>query len=88
MLTAQDHGVPPPERTTAGTALKITRSVSIHIDAPKLFQGDATYALTPTPTGTRLEQKGSWRYADAFSRLMEPLVTPQANAKGARTSPG
>lgn len=64
------------------TAYDPPRSVSIHIDAPKLFQGDATYTLTPTPTGTRLEQKGSWRYADAFSRLMEPLVTPQANAKG------
>jgi uncharacterized protein YndB with AHSA1/START domain len=58
------------------------RRVGVRIAAPKMFTGDVTYTLTPTATGTRLEQYGRWHYDDAFARLMVPLITPQANAKG------
>jgi uncharacterized protein YndB with AHSA1/START domain len=58
------------------------RHVGVHIGAPKMFTGDVTYTLTPTAGGTRLEQYGRWHYDDAFARLMVPLITPQANAKG------
>jgi len=64
------------------TAYDKPRMVSVHIEAPGMFAGDLTYTLTPTATGTRLAQKGTWRYGDLFSRLMEPLITPQANAQG------
>jgi hypothetical protein len=64
------------------TAYDRPRAVSVHINAPGMFEGDLTYTLTPTATGTRLAQAGRWRYGDPLSRLMEPLITPHANAKG------
>jgi hypothetical protein len=46
-----------------------------------MFEGDATYTLTATPTGTLLKTDSAWRYFDPFSQLMEPLITPEAIKK-------
>lgn len=64
------------------TAYDKPRRVSVHIELVEMFQGDVTYTLTPTSYGTRLEQSGKWHYGDPFARLMEPLIAPQAEAKG------
>lgn len=59
------------------------RKVSVHLAVAGSFTGDASYVLTPTATGTHLESIGDWQYQNPVVRLMEPLVTPQANAKSA-----
>lgn len=64
------------------TAYDPPRSVTVHIAAHGMFEGDVSYHLTPIKGGTQLEQVGQWHYDDAFARLMVPLITPQANAKG------
>lgn len=63
------------------TATDKPRSVSAHVGVTGMFEGDATYTLVPTATGTRLESDSRWRYTEPFARLMEPLVTQQAIAK-------
>lgn len=72
----------PMEIPSVVTAYDPPRSVTVHIAAPGMFEGDVTYHLTPVRGGTQLEQLGKWHYSDAFARLMVPLITPQANAKG------
>ena len=63
------------------TAYDAPHSYSCKIQVEKMFTGDATYRLTPVANGTRVDAISSWRYADAFSRFMEPLITPEAEKK-------
>jgi hypothetical protein len=45
------------------------------------FDGTSTWKLTDLGGRTRFESEGSFRYHSAMFRLMEPLITPQAQKK-------
>ena len=63
------------------TAYDAPNRFSCRIEMAKMFTGDATYKLTPIATGTRVEAISTWHYSDAFSQLMEPFITPEAEKK-------
>lgn len=57
-------------------------SLEVEITAPMGFDGRMAYRLTESAPGrTRLEIDARFRYHHWFAALMEPLVTPQAQAK-------
>lgn len=57
------------------------RMVTVRLGAREAFSGEASFTLTPTATGTRLETRGRWEYVEPFAKLMEPLITPEALKK-------
>lgn len=55
---------------------------SVRISAAGSFDGQQTYAIENLGAGrTRLSIDGSYRYAQWFAALMEPLITPAAEKK-------
>ena len=48
---------------------------------PPGYTVNAMYELSRVPTGTRLHYVGSSDYASVFARVMEPIITPQAQKK-------
>ena len=64
------------------TSVEPNRSITVHIDAEGAFSGDSSFTLTDLGNGhTRFENTGTFRYSQWFARLLEPLVTPQAEKK-------
>lgn len=56
--------------------------LSVHITSePAGFSVDAVYQLTSTGGGTRLHYVGHADYEGVFTRMMEPLITPQSQKK-------
>jgi uncharacterized protein YndB with AHSA1/START domain len=56
--------------------------VEVKMGSEGMFDGVASYNLVDLGNGrTRLESKGHYHYAQAFARLMEPLIMPQARKK-------
>lgn len=57
-------------------------SMGVHVELPRMFEGDVLYKLTDLGGGrTRMEQDGRYHYFDRFAALMEPMVTPDAMRK-------
>jgi len=57
-------------------------SLNMRIASSGMFSGTAAYTLTSLPGGgTRLQNAGSYRYEMWYSRLLEPLVRPEARKK-------
>ncbi len=55
----------------------------VELTSPIGFSGVMTYSLEDLGGGrTRLTTSAHWVYGHWFASLMEPVVTPQANAKG------
>lgn len=64
------------------TAEDAPRSGAAHLLVPGSFEGDASYTITDLGNGrSRLTQKTSFRYLQAFFALLEPLITPEARKK-------
>jgi uncharacterized protein YndB with AHSA1/START domain len=64
------------------TALDPGRRVSARIELPRGFEGEYTYTLAEAGAGrTRVEHVGTYRYHHWFARLLEPVVTRQAQKK-------
>jgi uncharacterized protein YndB with AHSA1/START domain len=58
------------------------RGFDVQIAMARAFDGTTRYLLTDLGAGrTRLEQDGTYHYQQWFARLLEPLVTPQAQKK-------
>ena len=58
------------------------QQMGVHIEVPKMFEGDVFYKLTDLGAGrTRVEQDARFHYKDRFAALMEPMVTPEAMRK-------
>jgi uncharacterized protein YndB with AHSA1/START domain len=55
--------------------------VDVKVSMDGGFEGAYTYTLEPTAAGTRVTLAGSSRYHAWIARLLEPLVTPQAQKK-------
>ncbi len=56
--------------------------VTFHAEVAGSFKGDEVYRLTALGNGrTRLDQVGQCQYQMWIARLMEPLITPQAEKK-------
>src|SRR5262249_49916754 len=54
----------------------------VRLASQGMFSGSQDYRLTPLGNGrTRLEIQGKYEYSMWMARLMEPLVTPAAQAK-------
>ena len=51
------------------------------MDSPLGFTGTVDYTLEDLSGRTRLTMVGRFRYTHWFYNLLEPLVTPQAQAK-------
>jgi len=59
-----------------------THQLGVHIESPGQYSGDAFYELTELDNGrTRLDEDVRVRYTDRFSRLLEPMMTPDAMRK-------
>ncbi len=57
-------------------------SMTITIGMPAMFDGRSTATFRPLPGGgTRLVSASRFTYASLFWRLLEPLVTPEAQKK-------
>jgi hypothetical protein len=47
-----------------------------------MFEGDVLYKLTDLGNGrTRVEQDGRYRYESRLTKLLEPMITPDAMRK-------
>lgn len=57
------------------------QSLSVAISMPGQFEGSTTYTLTEVEGGTRLDTDGRFRYTHPLIRLLEPIVTPEADKK-------
>jgi len=58
------------------------KTLAVHMSVPDEFEGQMTYRLTDLGNGrTRLDVNSSYRFSNAFVRLLEPLVTPSARRK-------
>jgi uncharacterized protein YndB with AHSA1/START domain len=57
------------------------RLVDVKVWTPGMFDGEFTYTLTPTASGTRLAMDGTSHFSQWIFWLIEPLITPQANKK-------
>jgi len=56
--------------------------LGVHVEVPKMFDGDVFYQLTDLGSGrTRVDQDSRFHYLDRFAALMEPMVTPEAMRK-------
>ena len=64
-----------PEREEAPRLLVLNTS------APGGFAGHVTYLLTPTSSGTLIEQKSEFQFAMWMAKLFEPLITMSAEKK-------
>jgi uncharacterized protein YndB with AHSA1/START domain len=70
------------EILAVSTAVEPGRLLSVQLSSPGVFTGDAVYTLTDLGNGrTRLSNDSRYRYAMAFARLLEPLITPSAKKK-------
>jgi uncharacterized protein YndB with AHSA1/START domain len=78
------------DRNNNNTLMEI-QSAALKEDAPRLlvvsssakegFAGTITYTLTPTATGTRLEQRSEFRFSIWLAKVFEPLITMSARKK-------
>ncbi|MEO8026678.1 MAG: SRPBCC family protein [Bryobacteraceae bacterium] len=57
------------------------RSLTVRFWAADAFSGDSTYTLEPNGGVTRIRVVSHFRYDRWFARLIEPLVTPDAQKK-------
>ncbi|HEX4385860.1 MAG TPA: SRPBCC family protein [Myxococcales bacterium] len=58
------------------------RKLAVKLSAPGMFTGKATYLLTDLGNGkTRLSCDTTYRYQQALTQFLEPLITPQALKK-------
>jgi len=55
--------------------------LSVAIAMPGQFEGTTTYTLTEVEGGTRLDTDGRFLYTHPLIRLLEPIVTPEADKK-------
>lgn len=63
-------------------ALEENRLLRVRITYPQAFEGTAEYRLEELDGGvTRLHGAADFRYTGFLPRLMEPLITPQAQKK-------
>jgi uncharacterized membrane protein len=64
------------------TSVVPNESLNMRVASSGMFSGTAAYTLTSLPGGgTRLQNAGDYRYEMWYSRLMEPLVRPEARKK-------
>ena len=64
------------------TAVVPGQSVALKLWSDGSFDGTASYTLVDLGNGkTRLDSTGRYHYQQAFARLLEPLITPQASKK-------
>ncbi|MBZ5523370.1 MAG: SRPBCC family protein [Acidobacteriia bacterium] len=64
------------------TSVVPNERLELRVASRGMFSGDAAYRLTPLPGGgTRVLNYGDYRYDQWFSRLLEPLVSPEAQKK-------
>ena len=64
------------------TAFQPPREFGAHIASEGMFEGDISYRLKEAGENkTALEYDFRYRYETFFARLMEPLITPQAQKK-------
>ena len=64
------------------TEVNEPRSVAVKVWSDGLFDGTARYDLEDLGNGrTRMKSSGKYRYSQAFVRLLEPMITPQASKK-------
>ena len=64
------------------TAFDPPRTLAAHVTSGGMFDGDVAYTLAQLgPNQTRVDYDGRYHYAGFFARLMEPLITPQAQKK-------
>jgi uncharacterized protein YndB with AHSA1/START domain len=56
--------------------------LGVHVALPGMFEGDVLYKLTDLGNGrTRVEQDGRYRYESRLTKLLEPMITPDAMRK-------
>lgn len=73
----------PVEMNSVLTEYTPHKRMAVNLESPIGFRGVMTYDLTDLGNGrTRLTADGVFQYDHWFAKLMEPLVTPQATAKG------
>jgi uncharacterized protein YndB with AHSA1/START domain len=64
------------------TELNPPKSVAVKLWSEGRFDGTARYDLTDIGNGrTRMESTGKYHYSQAFARLLEPFISPQAKKK-------
>lgn len=62
--------------------VEVPRFVSATVFAPGVFDGEVSYTLTDLGNGrTRLDYRSHFTYGPWLYRLIEPLVTPEAQQK-------
>ena len=61
------------------------KTLTLSLDAPGGFRGRQTYRLTGVGDGrTQVEIDSRYQFDNWLAKLLEPLITPSANAKMAR----
>lgn len=70
------------ELVTDNMRVEPGRLVEARVSTPPMFSGEVSYALTDLGNGrTRLDYRSHFTYGPWYFRLIEPLVTPEAQKK-------